>query len=406
MDPICLVVCPDQDAANLLAIILSEIGMAAEHTTSISRGLELLDSQHFDAMVFDYRADASSDEFMAHLRQSTKYRPSLLIAVVDGSFNARPVFGLGANFVLYRPLSFERTRISLRAARGLMRRERRRSSRMPINAPVTIACPGRPETECLFGRPQRRRHFGPHRQGSPRLQGLFRVHAVRPPATGSLVGRGGLAGRRAVAPEFGFLDVPQSSHRIIQAWLQRNDAPTPSGDGRPAARRQLRPRPRLTSDVSHRARASRAKRRHAHLQRRKPPRRATFRLQSGSGGLPSRNRRPQSLHPDRYQRGRLLRRNSRLHSPAHSGVEILLRTADTKLVIRGQVLTTHPGFGMGVRFDVPRFREREEVLRLLASSIRQLVAGRTAPLKTRDSCATPNGASNSKHLRAFAKAMP
>ena len=83
MDLRALVVCPDQDSANLLMLILSELGMAAEHTPSISHGVELLDSQHFDAVVLDYRADQSSEEFLAHLRQSTKNRASLLIAVVD-----------------------------------------------------------------------------------------------------------------------------------------------------------------------------------------------------------------------------------------------------------------------------------------------------------------------------------
>ena len=128
MDLRALVVCPDQDSASLLTLILSEMGMAVEHTPSISRGVELLDSQHYDAIVLDYRADPSSEEFLARLRHSAKNRASMLIAVVDSEFNARPVFGLGANFVLYRPLSSERTRISLRAARSLMRRERRRDS--------------------------------------------------------------------------------------------------------------------------------------------------------------------------------------------------------------------------------------------------------------------------------------
>src|ERR1035438_3400543 len=145
MDPRCLVVCPDQEAAGLLMLILSEIGMAAEHTTSITRGLELLDSQHYDAIVFDYRADPTSDEFMGRLRHSGNYRASLLIAVVASNFSARPLFGLGANFVLYRPLSSERTRISLRAARGLMRRERRRSPRKPVSSTANVAYPGAPE---------------------------------------------------------------------------------------------------------------------------------------------------------------------------------------------------------------------------------------------------------------------
>jgi hypothetical protein len=49
-----------------------------------------------------------------------------------------------------------------------------------------------------------------------------------------------------------------------------------------------------------------------------------------------------------------------------SGVEILVRTTDTKFKIRGQVLAIHPGFGMGVRFVFRDDVEREEILRLLA----------------------------------------
>src|SRR5208283_226766 len=120
MDLRALLVCPDQDSASLLTLILSEMGMAAEHTSSISRGLELLDSRRFDAIVLDYRADESSEEFVAHLRQSAKNRTTMLIAVVDGEYNARLVFILGASFVLYRPLSSERTGVSLRAASSLI----------------------------------------------------------------------------------------------------------------------------------------------------------------------------------------------------------------------------------------------------------------------------------------------
>src|SRR5271170_8097118 len=146
MDLRALVVCPDQDSASLITLVLSELGMAAEHTPSVSRGVELLDSRRFDAIVLDYRADQSSEQFLTHLRQSTKNLGSMLIAVVDSEFNARPVFGLGANFVLYRPLSSERTRISLRAARSLMRRERRRAPRAPVHSTASVAYPGAPES--------------------------------------------------------------------------------------------------------------------------------------------------------------------------------------------------------------------------------------------------------------------
>jgi hypothetical protein len=49
-----------------------------------------------------------------------------------------------------------------------------------------------------------------------------------------------------------------------------------------------------------------------------------------------------------------------------SGVEIVVRTPEMKLKIRGQVLAIHPGFGMGVRFRFSDPIEREEMLRLLA----------------------------------------
>lgn len=133
MDLTALVVCPDQSSTNMLSSALSELGISSEQTPSLSHGMELMESQHFDAIVLDYRADQASEDFLARLRQSRKNRGSMLIAIVDHDFNARPVFGLGANFVLYRPLSSERMRISLRAARGLIRRERRRAPRTPLN---------------------------------------------------------------------------------------------------------------------------------------------------------------------------------------------------------------------------------------------------------------------------------
>ena len=74
----------------------------------------------------------------------------MLIAVVDSEFDARPLFGQGANFVLYRPLSSERTRISLRAARGVMRRERRRAPRTPIHSTANVAYAGAPETNAVL----------------------------------------------------------------------------------------------------------------------------------------------------------------------------------------------------------------------------------------------------------------
>src|SRR5580704_1898958 len=223
MDLRALVVCPDQDSASLLTLILSEMGMVAEQTPSISRGLELLDSQHFDAIILDYRADQSSEEFLSRLRQSAKNRASMLIAIVDSEFNARPVFGLGANFVLYRPLSSERTRISLRAARGLMRRERRRAPRTPINSTANVAYPGAPELNAVLADLS---DGGTLIKTDNHLPHACKVYfEIALTGQSQLVRLSGEVAWQDASGRTGirFLDVPQSSRRLMQTWLLQNN---------------------------------------------------------------------------------------------------------------------------------------------------------------------------------------
>ena len=371
MDLRALVVCPDQDSANLLMLILSELGMAAEHTPSISRGVELLASQHFDAVVLDYRADQSSEEFLAHLRQSTKNRASMLIAVVDSEFNARPVFGLGANFVLYRPLSSERTRISLRAARGLMRRERRRTPRTPVRSTANVAYPGAPELNALLTDIS---DGGTSLQSANRIPPACKVYfEFALPGQQQLVRLSGEVAWQAASGRTGirFLDVPQSSRRLMQTWLQQNTVHPAAG---PAERTSAA---RSSADPSSTTQSLAAP---SQSSRELEPEPKDPTLISNAGNRRGELRFACKLGAEVYSLGTTVPNRCTLSdiseggcyvempSPltGQSGVEIIVRTADTKLRIRGQVLTTHPGFGMGVRFTFRDSHEREEILRLLA----------------------------------------
>src|SRR5258708_6020630 len=53
-----------------------------------------------------------------------------------------PVFSLGARSVLYKPVSSERAKSSFRAARALMKSERRRNARVAVQIPVVLRSPG------------------------------------------------------------------------------------------------------------------------------------------------------------------------------------------------------------------------------------------------------------------------
>jgi len=356
MDLRVLLVCPDQDSANLLTLILPEMGMVAEPTPSISRGLEQLDGQRFDAIILDYRSDASSQEFLTRWRQSSKNRDTMLIAIVDGEFNARPAFGMGANFVLYRPLSAERTRVSLRAARGLMRRERRRAPRTPVNSLASLAYPGAGELSATLTDLS---DSGTSLTTANRLPPACKVYfEFALPGQQQLVRLSGevawqdSSGRTGVR----FLDVPQASRRLMQAWLQQHSSSqTPAQAARasttaPAVdQKSARPKAGLTQASSG--------------GNRRGERRLACKIGAEVYRLGTNV-------PNRCTLSDISEGGCYVEMPSplvgQSGVEILVRTSDMKLKIRGQVLATHPGFGMGVRFTFRDSAEREEILRLLA----------------------------------------
>ena len=351
-----LLVCPDQDSANLLTLILPEMGMVAEHSASLSRGLEQLDGQRFDAIILDYRADASSQEFLTRWRQSSKNRDTMLIAIVDGEFNARPAFGMGANFVLYRPLSAERTRVSLRAARGLMRRERRRAPRTPVSSNANLAYPGAGELTATLNDLS---DGGTSLTTADRLPPACKVYfEFALPGQQQLVRLSGevawqdSTGRTGVR----FLDVPQASRRLMQAWLQQHSSGrTPAQSSQPSV-----PAPALdyksakpNTDLAQGASAG----------NRRGERRLACKIGAEVYRLGT-NVPNRCTLSDISEGGCYVEMPSPLSG--QSGVEILVRTSEMKLKVRGQVLATHPGFGMGVRFVFRDSVEREEILRLLA----------------------------------------
>jgi hypothetical protein len=337
-------------------LVLSELGLEAEHAPSIARGLELVDSQRFDAIVLDYRADQDSEEFLARLRQSAKNRASTLIAVVDSEFNARPVFGLGASFVLYRPLSPERTRISLRAARSLVRRERRRSPRLRVTSSASVAFPGAPEMSAVLCNLSDGGTSIQSPSPLPRACKVYFEFAL--PGQERIVRLSGEVAWQDAHGRTGirFLDVPQASRRLIQTWLQQNSAQLASG--LPAQARVAQPdsgpEPAPESKDSILT-ASAGNRRGEH--------RFACKLGAEVYSLGSSVPNHCTLS-DISENGCYVEMPSPL--AGQSGVDILVRTAEMKLRIRGQVLATHPGFGMGVRFMFRDSGEREEVLRLLA----------------------------------------
>jgi CheY-like chemotaxis protein len=345
-----LVVCSDQSAADLLGKVLPELGIEPEPTTSFTRALQRLNEQNFDGIIVDYHAGEGAQEFLSKLRASTKNPATVLIAIVDSEFSARPAFGFGANFVLYRPLSLERSRLSLRAARSLMRRERRRAPRIAVNTTINLDLPGAdPQQATLLNLSDGGTALRSDRRVPPSCKVYFQFAL---PGQQQLVRLSGEVAWQDASGRTGirFVDVPQASRRLINAWLKHNSvrgSSEPAESSKPAApTAALKPASR-PGDAGNR----------------RGERRFACKLGAEVYKLGA-------SVPNRCTLSDVSENGCYVEMPTpfttQTGVEIVIRTKNMKVKIRGQVQAVHPGFGMGVRFMFQDKAEQEEVLQLLA----------------------------------------
>ena len=100
-----LVVCADLKAVQVLSQILRELNIAAEHCADLASAAARLAAQHFDAVVVDCQDQMPAIELIAGVRKSPMNRSTLIIGLVDGREQVRDIFGQGANFIVYKPVS-------------------------------------------------------------------------------------------------------------------------------------------------------------------------------------------------------------------------------------------------------------------------------------------------------------
>ena len=381
MDLRVLVVCPEQEASSLLATVFAEMNMLVDETPSYSRGLELLGEHRFDVVVLDYHADPASEEFLARLQQSSLNWSAMLVAVLDAEFNARPVFGLGAHFVLYRPLTAERTRTSLDAALGILRQERRKSARTRVSSPATVSYPGVPDEKATLvdigdgGTLVTTRNVLPY---SGKVYFEFKL-----PGQKEVVRLSGEVAWQDASGRSGvrFMHVPQASRRLIESWLKRNGV---QGDVEPklesavVVHSQIMDSPGAESQTMDTQIMSSET---MGAQDGVEEFDAAQKQDAQSGNRRGEERVPCQLGAEVYRAGTTIPNRCAVSDiseggcylempspmPGRSQVEIVIHTAETKFKISGQVLSSHPGFGMGVRFLFNDARERKEVMKLLTT---------------------------------------
>jgi CheY-like chemotaxis protein len=133
-----LVLCSDDKILRVLRRVLSDLEIAVEHCTDADSAVRKLTRRRFEAVVVDCNDEDMAAQVLASVRSAPCNKRSIAVAMIDGQKAVRSAFALGAHFVLYKPISAERARTSFRAARALMKCERRRNTRVAMQIPVAL----------------------------------------------------------------------------------------------------------------------------------------------------------------------------------------------------------------------------------------------------------------------------
>jgi len=132
-----LLVTKDDDAAEILSRVLASFAVSVERFSEIEIALQRLGEQRFDGLIVDF----DEPETARHLLQSAylcKPGAMITIALVRDEGTLREILQNGAKFILHKPVSAEQATATLRAVTAMLRRERRRSFRVPVQAPVQV----------------------------------------------------------------------------------------------------------------------------------------------------------------------------------------------------------------------------------------------------------------------------
>ena len=371
-----LLVCADQAAAEVLVHVLKELSIGVESCPDCARASIRANQERFDAIIVDGQSSAEVLSLLRETRASRLNHATLAVAVVPSEESIRELFSLGVNFVLYKPVAYDRALSSLRAARAVMRKEKRKSARAAVHTHATVAyATVEQEKATLVNLAQNGMavRFGKKLPPTSKVYFQFKLPAqsanVR--LSGQVVWQdwNGCAGVQ-------FLDVPKASRKLLDEFLSMH---LPKGN----EKQEFFDVNDVTvemEDAAGRSAISREWTRHhgsetAVVEEMAPPATKT----EEANNRRSETRYNCRISAEVYRTGTSVPNHCCLTDlssggcylevslpfPQGSSIEVLVRTYDLKLRLRGTVQASHPGYGMGVAFELKTIEEQAKVRKLI-----------------------------------------
>ncbi|HEX3822327.1 MAG TPA: PilZ domain-containing protein [Candidatus Sulfotelmatobacter sp.] len=231
-----LLLSQDQDLVRVLRPTLEKLSIDVEICNETRAGADILITDKFDAVIVDCDDLTGGLALLQGLRNTPSNKNSVAFAILNGKrTTTQEAFGMGANFVLQKPISGLNASRCFHAALNFMLKERRRYFRQPVKMQVKVLLDGKTltatSTNISEGGIALMLHEALPKGAAPRLKfslpGTNLHLEVESEVAWSNVK--GLAG-------FRFHGVPKSSQMELEQWLdERMEQDFPGSKERLAA---------------------------------------------------------------------------------------------------------------------------------------------------------------------------
>lgn len=214
-----LILSKDPEVVRVIRPTLEKLSIDVEICHEARAGVDILISDKFDAVIVDCDDLNGGLAVLQGLRSTPSNKNSVAFAILNGKkTTTQEAFGMGANFVLQKPISTLNASRCFHAALNFMIKERRRYFRQPVKMQVKVVYEGKTltatSTNISEGGIALMLREAPPKGAAPHLKFSIpnsNIH-MEVEAEVAWVDVKGLAG-------FRFHNLPESSKAELEQWL-------------------------------------------------------------------------------------------------------------------------------------------------------------------------------------------
>jgi CheY-like chemotaxis protein len=135
-----LLVSKDDLTAETLIKVLVQFGVVVDRSNAVDVALMRLAEERFDQVIVDFDDPEAANLLLDGCRHlaGREHKPPVTVALLRDASQIRSILGAGAHFIVTKPVGREQAQNTFRAATALLKRERRQSSRVAVQAEISI----------------------------------------------------------------------------------------------------------------------------------------------------------------------------------------------------------------------------------------------------------------------------